>query len=558
MRDAFDHFEGKDSPKGDAFDHFSAKQESAPKSLLRTALQIPQGRAEFTPAGAGASLFQLLALGESELSPEEFHKLRQLAEQEGGQFDEESYEQARQEMLGMIPTVSNIARKVEEKTGIPLEPKEYHQKLLRLGSGSYKAQPGTLGQKAIAGVTAPSVKAGLDYAGVPEFVSDPVALGLGVGAGTASKQLPLSVAKKKPSGLTERRFEKRTTPVEISPRRKAKLDKKVESEFKDIAEDIISKSPIGETHSELKNNVEFKEATREGFKRVREAAEQISDTVPTKEVKKAVADRMKKKEETGFLASEYEEDYQRFAKGFIEKTKDKDINPAEIVLQFRKNNGSYKEINEPGKSYAYNQAKRDALRDYNLALEDVIKERYGDSEFGKIFEGVNEDWSKIMDAEVVDGFVNDLFDGKIKFKKGSDFFEKSGYQVPFKRALGEKGFGDFKTLLNDLMSTEQAHKLLNVAKEKGFVDLFKTGIRYLTFPNLAKLKFAYDVPKNIVKNLYQMTLDKPQLSIKWNKGVKAMKKGDFKTAETEFAALEKERARQEALGKFNEKLRDKD
>ncbi len=555
MADAFDRFQGRDSAKGDAFDQFPVQQESTLKSLGRTALQVPQGVLEGTGPGLAAGLFQLLALGESDLSPEEFHKLRELAEQNGQQFNEESYEEARQQMLGMIPTVSNIGRKIEEETGLPLEPKENYQKLLRLGSTAAKMQPGSLVQKGTSGVVAPATTLGLEQAGLPEVFAEPIGLGVGVGAGSKAPKAEINFAKKKPSGLTERRFENLETPTEISAKRLGKLNEKVENEFKDIADDIISKSPIGETLTELKNNSTFKQTAKEGFQKVQDIAEQIPEKIYTKDIKESLASRVKKKEGIGFLASEYEKEYQGFIKQFIDETKDMEASASDIVKQFRKNNKGYSEIKEPGKSYAYNQAKRDALREYNLALEDVIRDKFKGSELPQIFDDVNKNWSKIMDAEVIDGFVNDLFDGKIQFKKGRDFFEKNGYQVPFKRALGEKGYKDFETLINDLMGTERAHKLLKAAESKGFSDLAKTGLSYLVHPTLAKAKFGFDVAKATAKSIYQMTLDKPQLAIKWDKGVKAMKKGDFKSAEKEFGSLEKERTRQEALGKFNEKIK---
>lgn len=552
MADAFDRFQGRDSAKGDAFDKFPVQQESRLKSLGRTALQIPQGIAEGTAPGIAAGLFQLLALGESDLSPEEFHKLRELAEQEGGQFDEESYEQARQQMLGMIPTVSNIGREIEERTSLPLEPKEGYQKLLRLGSLASKAVPGSMVQKGVAGVVAPATSFGLQEAGLHEVFAEPIALAAAGTAGIKAPKAEVSFAKKKPSGLTERRFEKLQKPTEISEKKLTKLNEKVEGDFRDISEDILSNSPVGETYSELKNNPSFKQVAREGFQKVQDISESIPEKIPTKDIKKALADRVKKKEGTGFLASEYEKEHQGFVNQFIKETKDRDISASDLVKQFRKNNKAFSEINEPGKSYAYNQAKRDALREYNLAIEDVMKDKFQHSELPRIFESVNSDWTKIMDAEVIDGFVNDMFDGKINFKKGHDFFEKNGYAVPFKRALGEKGYNDFKTLLGDLMSTEKAHSMMKVAKQKGFSELAEAGLGYVIHPHLGKARLAYGLTKGVLKSLYQTLLDKPQLAIKWDKGVKAFKKGDFATAEREFALLEKERMKQEALQKYNE------
>src|SRR5436190_11355611 len=266
MADAFDRFNGKDSAKGDAFDKFPVQEESNLKSMSRTALQIPQGLLEGTKPGMAASLFQLLAMGESDLSPEEFHKLRELAEQEGGQFDDESYEQARQQMLGMIPTVHNIASEVEERTDLPLTPQTRLQKGVRFVSSLGKSLPktgaplaphgtglrftNTALRRPVTALGVEGIREGLIEAGVPEPIADATSLLAIKQMGPGSAKLEVG-SKKKPSGLTERRFENIKKPTNVSAKRLNKINEKVEGEFKNIADDILAKSPIGETVSGL-------------------------------------------------------------------------------------------------------------------------------------------------------------------------------------------------------------------------------------------------------------------------------------------------------------------
>ena len=107
----------------------SVENEPWYKSLFRYGAQVPQGLAELTGPGIAGTASQLL--GNPDLDIEEWHKLRQLAEERGEEFDEEAFQQARQEASGMFPTVSNISSKIEEKTGLPLEPKTRGQKALR-------------------------------------------------------------------------------------------------------------------------------------------------------------------------------------------------------------------------------------------------------------------------------------------------------------------------------------------------------------------------------------------------------------------------------------------
>jgi hypothetical protein len=82
-----------------------------------------------------------------------------------------------------------------------------------------------------------------------------------------------------------------------------------------------------------------------------------------------------------------------YIKQFVKYTKEKYNTATDIIKQFRKNNKAFSEINEPGKSYAYNQAKRDALREYNLSIEDVIRDKFPDSELPMIFDDLTKNWT---------------------------------------------------------------------------------------------------------------------------------------------------------------------
>ena len=77
------------------------------------------------------------------------------------------------------------------------------------------------------------------------------------------------------------------------------------------------------------------------------------------------------------------------------------------------------------------------------------------------------------------------------------------------------------------MSTEQANKMIKVARKKGYEDLAKTGITYLINPTASYFKIGYESAKNLYKKSYESLLDKPQLAVKWDKGIKAFKKGDL-------------------------------
>lgn len=506
------------------------------KKAFRTAAQIPQGIAEATMYGIGSNLFQMLALGESDLGIEEWHKLRELAEKEGIPFDEEAYEEARKEMLGMIPTVSNISSKIEKETGLPLEPREGYQKALRLGSMAGKFQPGTVVQKAAAGITAPVTSEVLQEIGVPESLAEIVGLGAASIAGAKSSKLDIG-KKTKPSGLVERQFENVKSPREVSESKLGKINEKLKSDFKKISDKIIIESPIGETATALNNDPTFKQQSREILNEAQQIADTISEKVTAKNLKKELADISSKKVK-GYAENEYDKSYSTYMKKAIDDIK-KDIGAGQLVEQYRKNNDSLSEYFEPGASKALNRAKRDALLDQNRAIANIMKKSFPETELPKVFKEGNERWSKIMDAEAVDEFVSEIFKEKVNYKKMQDFFDKQGHSFIFKRALGPEGYKNFELLMKDMLSSETPYKMLKIAKEKGFDDLFKTGLSYIVHPQLGAVKAAYDVGKSAYKRAINSILDQPKLSITWRKSINNLKKGDFKSAEKRFITLDK-------------------
>lgn len=521
----------------DIFDEFPDESEPSWKSAVRTIMQPVLGVLEGTTYGIGAGLFQLGALGESELDVEQFHKLRELAEQKGETFDEEAYENARQEMLQSIPTVENIARKVEEKTGLPLEAKTRVQKGLRLGSMVSKMQPGSIGNKLTAGATTSAVSQGLQELGIPEQVSDLAAIGVGTYAGIKGPNISVGT-KKKPSGLTERRFERLEKPTEVSSKKIGKINEKVESEFRDISDKIIKESPISETFENLKNDTEFKTNSSEAFKEVEKLSEELPERFSTSDLKKKLVDEVLKKKGTGFTPSEFDKIHKKLIAQFIKDTPTQEISAKDLVTQYRKNNEALKEAYEPGQSYAYNRGKRQALQDYNIAIASEIQNKFPDTEFSNLFFESNKRWSEIMDAEAIDKYLDGIFEGKINHKEAQKLLDKPGMNVPFKRALGEEGYKNFERLVKDLLSSETPYKMMKVGQKKGFFsDLGSTALAYILHPKIAAGKLAYDVSKRTWDILKTALLDKPELAVKWEKGLKNLKKGNFAQAEKDFSEL---------------------
>lgn len=500
-------------------------KEELPKNIARTTAQAPLGYLKrYTWA---ADLFKFLTDLQSQEALRELSENDPLLQGEGQQVAEA----ARQKALGYLPTQSGIEKLVEEKTGIPLTPKTDIQKAIRLGGEAAGFRPGTASQKATAGVVAPGVSSALKGAGVPEEIADIGGLAVS-GAAPAPKVSPAT----KPSGLTTRQFESATKPKKISHARHEKITEAVETDFRKIADKILEKN---KTYSALQQDPLFKEKIGNLFGEVENLAKDIKGEISTEAVRDAFKDRIRARETKGFAPSEYEKSFRKEYRQLLKDLPFKESSAKEMVEQFRKNNASLGEYFEPGKSSAKNRAKRDALLEYNRAIEDVFKQKYGDTEFKKLFEFTNKRWSEISDVEDVRSFMDETFKGKINYSKAKQLFNNDKQHVasPFKRLLGEEGFKDFKMLTEDLLSSEKAYTMLKKAEKEGFSSLAKSAATYVVSPKAGAI---YSLSK-IGKAAYQILLDKPKMILTWESGLSNLKKGKFKDAEADFDKLDEMR-----------------
>ena len=530
----------------------SAEKESLLKSTLRYAAQIPLGIAQVTIPGIVSNLAQAIGVG-SALDEEELEQLRKIHAQQGKEFDEEAYRESLQQASEMFPTPSNIARMVEESTGLPLTPKTRGQEALQFAASAGKIIPksgtplaphGTSFRGLNIDLPRPVLGAGVSAAreGLKEIVPEPISdvasfavlKRLSQGAGSLSFR-----RETKPSGLPARQFEKIKSPREVSEAKIAKINKKLESDFKQISDKIIKESPVGETAKNLKENPVFKQESRELLDEAQKIADSISETLPSGRLKKELADTAARKVK-GYALSEYDKNYMKFMKEASEDVIPKNIKAGEIVEQYRKNNAALSEYFEPGASKALNRAKRDALLDQNRSIAKVMEDSYPNSELVPVFKEGNARWTKIMDAETVDDFIGDIFSGKIDFRKMHEFFDKQGYDRIFKRALGEKGYAEFEQLMKDMLTSENAYKMLNVAKSRGYQDLFNTGLAYILHPKIAATKIGINILKDSYKGLINSLLDKPQIGLTFRKAVIDLRKGRFDKADKEFKKLKSE------------------
>lgn len=518
------------------------------KSAARKALQIPQGVAEVTGPGLWAGLWHMLALGETELGVDELQRLKDIGEREGKPFDEQAYEEARQNALSYIPTVSNIASGIEEHTGIPLEPKTRTERGIRFASSAGKIIPkpnpsAPLGYGFRGTNTAlprPILGAGVEAAkeigvelGIPEPIADIASFGVVKSIPPGGNRLSIG-RQTKPSGMTKRRYEELNEPFEVSKRTKDKINDKVENEFRQLTNEIIAESPIKETHQSLANDVTFKKNARERFKEVEALAETLPKEFDTSQIKNDLQGFIANKKNRGLTPSEFDKSHSKFINEYIRDTPQGKFTTKDIVAQYRKNNQQLSEAFEPGQSFAYNRAKREALLDYNRTLANMIEREFPGSEFSNLFKETNAKWAEISNSEAITKFLDNIFKEKINYTKARQLFDKEGMTVPFKKALGAEGFAKFERLLDDLLSTEKGMKYIKVAEQQGFHELAKMAGSYLLHPTLNKFHLGYKALKGGYNKIFEMLLDKPSIAIHWERGINAMKKGNFKAAEQEF------------------------
>ena len=509
-------------------------RESFAKSGVRTLAQPLLGLAKRVTWPA--DVFQMIGTGEalSELDeleeriPELKKKFPSAPWENFKGIDREKYMQAVEAAASLVPTQENAEKLIEEALGIPLRPKTGTQKALRLAGTAAGFRPGGLAEKGTAAVVAPTTTKILEKAGLPEPIAETVGL---VTSGAAPSPSISKVTK--PSGLSARRFEGVTKPTKISAPRHEKITESVEKDFKKIADQLLEKN---KTYSAMKEDSLFKEKIGDLFEKVESLAEEIPETASTSDLRESFRSRAKERTGKGISPNEFERSYRKEYRQISKELPYGKFPAQKAVDQFRKNNQSLGELFEPGKSSAANRAKKEALLDYNRSIEDVIKKTYPDSEFKKLFEFTNKRWKEINDLESIQEFMDNIFKGKINYKEAKKLFsDKKGYvSKPFKDSLGEQRFKDFKTLVEDLLSTEKGYSMLKKAEQAGFSDLVKYGTPYLISPKLGALHtFSSAARKGM-----QMTLGNPKIAIKWKNALDNLKRDSFKQAEEDFKELD--------------------
>jgi len=514
------------------------REEDALKSTARAVVQPIIGAAEFTTPGMLAGAWQLLGTGEalSEMQDWEYgdreeelrKKFPAAPWPEKKVFNKEKYLQALSAASKTVPTVSNIASFLEEQTSLPLEARTKLQKKLRLAGSAVKLRPGGLAEKVAAGTAAAGMSEGLQALGVPESIADIAGLGVSTG-------VPLPKAEKviKPSGMPTRWYESIKKETKLTAGQYSKVKEAIESDVKGLTDSLIKTE--SKTARAIEEFPDFNEKLNNAFDRVSELAEGIEETVPNIKIKGSYRRKINSRETKGISPDEFERIYLKESRKLYKTIPDyKDASVKELVDQYRKNNKSFGELYEPGKSSAANRSKREALLDYNRAIEDVFNSKYPDSEFNKLFKFTNKRYMERMDLESIDGFFNKVFADKVNYKQARKFFDNPRVKNSFKRTLGEEGYKDMESIMKDFMSTEQSMKLIKQADAAGFGNIVKYAKKWALSPLWAKGAAIKDLAVSARNEL----LSKPKFRITWKSALNDFKAGNFAKAETKFKQLD--------------------
>lgn len=328
----------------------------------------------------------------------------------------------------------------------------------------------------------------------------------------------------KPSGMPVRKFEKlkKSTPVFEGTLTKAK--ESIEGDFRKLTEDLLRKT--NKSYVALSENPEFKQQIGDLFGKVKQAAAEFSEPITPRGMAQTLTKEIEAIGKRGISLSDSEKVQRSLLKKFRKDIVNKNVTAEQLVDQYRKNNEQLSKLYPYGDRALENIGKRNALESYNRAIAESIEEHFPNSEFSELFKFTNKRWSEIKKIETIDKYLDALFGKKnINFRQAEKIFTDPKRAERMKNAIGPQVFDDFKQINKDLLSKENALKLLNA---KG-IDVNKIGkyaLSYMVKPKFAATQAAVDLGSKI----YRHALYQPEFMREWSKALSRLKKGDVQQA----------------------------
>lgn len=420
--------------------------------------------------------------------------------------------------------------------------------------------------------TEPQTTAGNLARAISEGVGGAAALGVGgaglraVGAGSAAGQLlleaglPESVAKivdivissnpgqlyrnfTRPitaaSGLPIRSFQRRAMPTKLSAQAKQRLNQNLEDDFRNLSNRILGSS---QSVQQIRTNPNYRANLDDTFARVEELAGAIDTKFTPQDIRQSLQKVIRNQPYRGYSDSEFEVTLKKERRRISQSLpKEQNISAQKGVGQFRKNNEQLSEYFEPGKSSAYNQAKKAALLEHNRAIEDTFRKKYPQSEFVRVFEKSNQDFEKLMHFEYLQEEIDKSFSGnQIDFKQMRTQLQNKPFQRALIGLLGPEMQKEYNGLIRDFSSITNPYKLIRTATKKGLDRVaLEYALPFTLGPKVGASVAGIKISKTIVKELYERMLTSPSIIVEWRRGIRHFKQGNYQAAIRSFQEIEK-------------------
>lgn len=373
---------------------------------------------------------------------------------------------------------------------------------------------------------------GVREAGGPEALATGIEVAPAVAslASLAKGVIPKKTPVTKPSGLATRKFEDVKRPTKIFPETHRKTIQSIDQDFRNLSDQILRKS--NKTYTALQEDPEFKSKIGDLFRKVESSANEFTEPVMPMSLVKNLTNDLEKIGKKGLTMSDAEKVQRRLTRRFI-KDSTKNVTAKQLLDQYRKNNEELSKLFPYGDKAFENLGRREALEGYNRAIASTIQDNFRGSEFADLFKFTNQRWSEIKKAETVGKYVDALLKGdKIAFRQAEKLLTDPKKAERLKNALGKEAFEDFRQLNKDLLSQENALKLL---KSKGVKldDLPTAAAAYILKPAFAKTKFGLD----FVSKIYRTTLSQPKKVRIWRNALKDLKKGKVQDSISSLSSL---------------------
>ena len=468
------------------------QQQENPESLLRQiergATQLPLGALEASPVGVGASLFQLAGTGESLAELEELEeRLPELREKFPNfglpeKIDREKYLKAVEQASETFPTISNIGKFVEEKTGVPLQPKSETDEFLRFIGNLSGFAKGSAVTKLSKGLKGATMLSALQTAGIPKPIAQGLALYTSLHEKTPKgfqlpkekvvpkEEIPIPGAKAKaeaeapkqikvketlPSGLTKPRAleAKRPSLGIITKEKQQQAIKKLEDEASKLTKESLHKH-VPEA-KRLEEGFDFETHFKNEFGPLKQAINKANPRIEIKPVTRFLQDNFKKYHG---LTSPHE-DAKKIISETVKFMRSPKTQGKDLYSIIRSNNKKIKDIYETARFTGKHEEYVNFLLDMNRAITDSFKQTLPkDSKWMKRFLELNEGYGQYKNALKTNYLLKPLLQGNPTPSNLKKFINDPRLQKKLELAMGKQGASEVVQIAKDLEKASDAIK----------------------------------------------------------------------------------------------------